>query len=245
MSEIYSTASSGKIKQADSNNIMAPDLNMQTDNASEHTHGYFVPVVMMIVLGIIVVATFYSTEFNSLIAGVASPDRDNDRTKAEQRLIARMATEGESEDAAESSAITETAVANSASSEDVTKISGTAAPDSTLTTPDTSLFEPASADASSAEFRTAAAQDKPVSYTGKQLRGASPYAPPMPYDMPENYRQYYNEIMELRRRTHAQAMQARRAHMKKMHEYRTVVRKRIKQDRLDRYLRVHEIAQES
>lgn len=229
MSEINSTPSSDNIKQADNtNNNTAPDMNKQTDIANEITHGYFIPVVMMIVLGVVIVATFYSKEFNSLLASAASPDPDDSHTKVKQQLLARTVTSDNSEETAKSSVIIEAAASGS-----------------TLTTTDTPSSEPVPANTSSAEFRIAAAQDDPVSYTDTQNRVASPHAVPMPYDMPEHYQQFRNELMEHRRRAHEQAVQARREHMKKMHEYRTAVRERIKQDRLDRFVRVQEIGQES
>ncbi len=76
MSASASTQSSDNHQNANSNTInTTPDPNKQSENPDENTHGYFIPLVMGIVLGVIIVATFYSEEFNNLVTGVASTDQ--------------------------------------------------------------------------------------------------------------------------------------------------------------------------
>lgn len=90
-----------------------------------------------------------------------------------------------------------------------------------------------------------ASLEKQAPFSTRQNNYAYPYAPPMPYDRPEQFQQDYNEMMAERRRAYEQTMQARREHMIKMHQYRAAVQKRIAQDRQDIYKRMKEIEWEN
>ena len=52
--------------------------NTQSINPNTNTHGYFVPVVMLIVLAVIIISTFYSKEFNGLIATVMTSGQNSE-----------------------------------------------------------------------------------------------------------------------------------------------------------------------
>lgn len=231
MSETESSQSSVNIRQNDSNSTdTATDLNRWSHETNEYTHRYFVPVVIMIVLGVIIVSTFYSKEFNNLIAGSASPEPDAGHAKAEQNKSARTAASEASEVTRETSQIS---------------VAENAVMQATTIPAATSSIEPAAASAPSTESRTAEAGNDPASYTPAQNRSALPDGPKSPYDSPERLSAGYYQMLERRHRSREQAMQARRAHKIRMHEYRTVVRERIKQDRLDRYKHSYQSDQDS
>jgi len=223
----------------------APSLTKESDSPDINTHGYFIPLVVMIVLGVSIVAAFYSKEFNTLIAGVAPSDREHGHVNVKQKLLATTGTSDESEDRTKSGVITGAAIVANASDEKTANITEAAVDDSTLTTTDTTSSETVATNASSAEFRIVAAQDKPASHTDKQNRGTYPHEPPMGYWMPREHQQAYNNMMEQRRRSYEEAMQARREHMIKMHEYRTAVLMRIEQDRQHMYKRMQDIEHEN
>ena len=213
-----------------------PDPNKQSENPDENTHGYFVPLVMGIVLGVIIVATFYSEEFNNLVPGVASTDQaDELNSEANGKPQANSASIDASFDTTDSSVIAVTAVAAKASSEVTARATEPAGAGST-TTPGTSSAETVAGNYVNPQLYIVASSEYQAPFTARQDRYA-PYAPPIPYGMPERRQQGYNNTHEERRRAYKEATQARREHMIKMHEYRAVVQKRIEQDRQDMYKR--------
>lgn len=246
MSEINSSESSGYIKQADSNNInTAPDLNKQSDNANVNTHGYFIPVVMMIVLGIIIVATFYSQEFNNLIAGSVSPGQaDALISGTVDKSIVITATSDEPADTGKPIAITDTTTETIQPDQVAATAIETTVTDSSLNPAETSSTAVTAEQALSTDNSRRTSLQYPP-YTGRHNRKAYHNAPSMAYGMPEHYQNTDNERMEQRRRAHRKAMQARREQMIKVYEYRTAVRERIKQNRLGRYQRMQEIEQDN
>lgn len=246
MSEINSSESSGNIKRADSNNInTTPDLNRQSDNANENTHGYFIPVVMMIVLGVIIVATFYSQEFNNLIAGSVSPDQaDALISDTGGRSTAITGTLDVSADTAELVAITDTTSENNQADEMATSTIETAASASIPAAAETSTRATVADQTLSTDNSHRTSLHYPP-YTGRHNRKAYDYAPPMAYAVPEHYQNTYINMLKHRHRSHQQARQVRREQMIKVYEYRTAVRERIKQNRLGRYQRMQEIEQDN
>ena len=77
----------------------APGTHKTSDNSKETTHSYFIPVVMLIVLCVIIVSTFYSEEFNNLIAGAAPPDQaDELASEVTQHSVANTGTLDKPED---------------------------------------------------------------------------------------------------------------------------------------------------
>jgi len=236
MSVSASTQSSDDHQDANSNTInTTPDPNMQSDNPDENTHGYFIPLVMGIVLGIIIVATFYSEEFNKLVTGVASTDQAYELSSEENaRLLASTASIDVSADTADSAVIAEVAVAAKAPNEVTTRADEPDGTGSSSTTPGTSSAETVAGNDVNPRLYIAAAQEYRAPFTARQNYNA-PYAPPMPYGMPEQRQPDYNNTNQERRRAYEEATQARREHMIKMREYRAAVEKRIEQDRQDMY----------
>ena len=245
MSASASTQSSDNHLNTDSNLInTTPDPNKQSENPDENTHGYFIPLVTGIVLGVIIVATFYSEEFNNLVTGVASTDQANELSSdANGKLLASSASIDTSADTDDSSVITEAAVVANASNEVTTRVTEPVVSGSTSTTPGTSSAETVAGNYVNPQPYKVASQEYQAPFMARQDNSA-PYAPPMPYGMPERRQQDYNDTMEELRRAYDEATQARREHMIKMHEYRAAVQKRIKQDRQDMYKRRHETRQQ-
>ena len=244
MSASASTQSSDNHLNADSTiNNTAPDPNKQSENPAENTHGYFIPLIMGIVLGIIIVATFYSKEFDNLVTGVASTDQAGElNSEANGKLQASPASIDASADTADSGEIAGAAVIAKASNEFTTRAEPAGA-GSTSATPATSSAITVAGNNVNPQPYIVASQEYQVPVTSRQDNSA-PYAPPMPYGIPERRQQGYNDTMEERHRAYEEAAQARREHMIKMHEYRAAVQKRIEQDRQDMYKRRHETEQQ-
>jgi hypothetical protein len=199
----------------------------------------------VIVLGIIIVATFYSQEFNNLIAGVVSTDQVNEpRSEANGKLLASSATLDESEYTARSRIKTEAAVVANTVSEEATKVVEPARSGSNSSTLETTPAETV-ADNVYPPPNTVTSMEYQAPYTGRQYNYASPYTAPMPYGMPEQYRQDYNEMMAARGRVYERTKQARREHAIKMHQYRAVAQKRIEQNRLDIHNRLQALEREN
>ena len=236
MSVSASTQSSDNHQDANSNTInTTPDTNMQSDNPDENTHGYFIPLVLGIVFGVIIVATFYSEEFNNLFTGVASTDQaDELNPDANGKLQASSASIDAFADTADSGVTAEVAVAAKASSEVTARTTEPAGAGSTSTKPATSSAETGAGNYVNPQLYIAASQEYQAPFTTRQDNYPS-YAPPMPYGIPEQLQQDYNNSMEERRRAYEEAAQARREHMIKIHDYRAAVQKRIEQDRQDMY----------
>ena len=245
MSESASTPSSDNHQNADSNSInTTPDPNKQSENPDENTHGYFIPLVMVIVLGVIIVATFYSKEFNNLVSDVASTDQaDELNSDTNGKPLASLASLDASTDTADSSVATEAAVVANASNEVTTRVIEPVVSGSASTTQATSSAVAVAGNNVNLQPYKVASQEYQAPFTARQDNHA-PYTPPMPYGIPERLQQDHSGAMEERRRAYENATQARREHMVKMHEYRAAVHKRIKQDRQDMYKRRHETEQQ-
>ena len=223
----------------------APKTHKKTNNSNETTHSYFIPAVMLIVLCVIIVSTFYSKEFNNLIAGATPPDQaDELASEVTQHSLAGTQAIDKPEDMAKSNTNTETAPVTEVSHEAATTVVETAVPDSTLTIAVIASSETAAEQALTPELNSLASMEDEASYSDRKNRDPYPYAPSMSYGMPQQQQKTNNELMEQRRRLYEEAMQERRDHRMKMREYRAEVLKRIEQDRLDMYKRMQEIEQE-
>lgn len=250
MSESDSTQSSDNNANTGNNTInsaqTAPRLNQESDNPGQNTHAYFIPLVMAIVISVIIVATFYSNEFNNLFAGVVTPDHGDELTSpGQEKLLTTAGAIDEFADTAETKANTASAAANKAADEVATTVVETAASDSSLIPAETPSSETITVTALSPGTATLASLDKQLPTSDSQYPNAYPYAPPMAHGLPEDYQNAYNEMMQQRRRSYDGAVQARREHLIKMHEYRAAVQKRIHQDRQDMYKRKQLIEQEN
>jgi hypothetical protein len=228
---------------SDNTGNQAPKPDKKIDNAGETTQQYFIPVVVLIVLSIIVVSTFYSKEFNHLIAGAAHHDQaggfasevaENSRTSS--KVLVEPEAKVQSNPNAEAASVTE--VPQEAATAEIE----TTVHDSGLTTADTSPSDTAAIQTSTPESNSLVSINGELSYPATNSHDPLPYAPPTNYGMPRQ-RQAYNEKMEQWRRSPEEAMRARREHMMKIHEYRAAVLKRIEQDRLDMYKRMRDIEQ--
>jgi len=222
----------------------APKPHSATKNSNESTHSYFIPVVLLIVLCVIIVSTFYSEEFNNLIAGATSHDQADEPVSyvTEQTLASSKAID-KPEDNAKSNINTVTASVTEVPQEAANAVIETTVPDSTFTTAATASSDTAVKQALNPESENLVSMEDEVSYPDRKIHDPYPYAPPTSYGLPRQQQTAYNEMMEQRRRSHEEAMQARREHMIRMHEYRAAVLKRIEQDRLDMYKRMQEIEQ--
>ena len=220
----------------------APGTYKTSDDSSETTHGYFIPVVMLIVLCVIIVSTFYSKEFNDLIAGATPPvQTDELASEATQHPPAGTQTIDHAEDNAKSNTNTVAAAVTEASHQVVTGTVESAVADSTLTTSDTPTSETTDEPVMTDELKRLVTMQDEASYSDRNNRAHYPYAPPVSYAIPQQ-RRSYNEMMEQRRGLYEEAMQERREHRIKMREYRAEVNKRIEQDRLDLHKRMLDLS---
>jgi hypothetical protein len=235
----------GSNPSSDDNGNTVPKPHKKTDSTNETTYGYFIPVVMLIVLCVIIVSTFYSKEFNNLIAGAAPPDQaDEPATEVTQHSLAGTQALDSAEDKPGTNTNTENASVTEASHEAATAVVGTAVADSTLTTADTSSSEATAEQVLTEELNSLVSMKDEASYSDRKNRDPYPYAPPMGYGMSQQHQRSYDEMMEQRRRIYEEAMQERREYRMKMREYRAEVDRRIEQDRLDMHKQMQEIAQE-
>jgi hypothetical protein len=223
----------------------APVTQKTSDNSNETAHAYFIPLVMLTVFCVIIVSTFYSKEFNHLIAGATAPDQaDEPAPEATQQSLAKMQSIDEAEYRAKSKTNTEPAPVAEASREATTAVVETAVADSTSTTANTSSSDTTAEQIRTDELKSLVSMKDEASYSDRKYRTPTYYAPPMSYRMPQQHQRTYNEMMEQRRSLYEEAMQERRERRIKMREYRAEVHKRIEQDRLDMQQRKQEIQQE-
>lgn len=239
MSGSDSRRSSEISDHADSTTInTAPRLNKHTAKLDQDKHAYFVPLVVMIVLGVIVVATFYSKEFNSLIAGSDSPDHADglmsDKTDTSNATTVSVA---ESADTAGFNAVTNSTADRSPRVEENSTVIETAVSDSSLAPADTStalakqtLF---------ADNSIMTSQPNPQN-TDSHHRKADYFTPPMAYGMPGQYQNINHDIWQQRHRVYEATTRARRQHMMKMTRDRATALRRMQQDRLHQYKRMRE-----
>jgi hypothetical protein len=231
MSESDSISSTRNNVSSDKNPAEpAPYLKKKPDNSDENTYSYFIPAVMLIVLGVIVVATFYSKEFNGLVASVI-PAFQQEQFSADAKDRNVSIRESETTGTTGITASAENAVTAADSAEFATASNATGS----VQVPETT--SPAS------QRNLVSMQNRPA-YPA-HMNYASPYTrPPAPHAMQGEWNAY-NEMMEQRRRAYDEAMQARQQHLKRMHEYQAAVMNRITQDREEMYRHMQQLAQES
>ena len=195
-------------------------------------------------LCVIIVSTFYSKEFNDLIAGATPPyQTDEPASEATQHSPAGTQAIDQAEDNAKSNTNTLAAAVTEASHQLATGAVETDVADSTLKTAGIPASETTDEPVLTDELNSLVSMQDEASYSDRNNRAHYPYAPPISYAMPQQHRSY-NEMMEQRRSLYEEAMQERREHRIKMREYRAEVNKRIEQDRLDLHKRMLEIEQE-
>lgn len=223
------------------------DSTNSADNKSRiNPHDFFVPVIVIVVLSILIVATFHANEPGSQLASVADTEQ------------------------AEAAGDTKTVASNHAKSPEVTDASlktmdKTASSDQSIPrdqavaaqavdhadTADTDVI-------SRAQTSTTAGLDGADANTAKQA--ASTGKLPTDENTPDldesassgsgihaastDRRQVTNPMQDQRGRLYREAMQAQKAHRMKMLEYRAEVMKRIEQDRRDFYRHSQNSAQQ-
>jgi len=243
MSESDSTPATNSNSSADNKPVNpAPYMKKKPDDVNESTHGYFIPVVMLLVLGVIIVATFYSKEFNTLVASMMPADEGAQlTTNVKEKFYAKSNTVPAS---VNTGTTTGTDKTSETSGHPVNITDSALSATTSAGSAGTSAVEQAAEkDTSAAPESLATAQNQPA-YPAYM----NPYAPPLPYApppvtyaMPGEWNAY-NELMEQRRMAYEEAQ---REHQKRMHEYRAAVMKRIEQDRQEMYRHMQELAQQS
>lgn len=176
-------------------------------------HSYFVPVMLMIVLGIIVISTFFDKEFSSPVATQIPQGQHNSATSNHTQTLDPG---GDTGDQAEISA--------PASTHD--GISATAS---------ASVVDNASPKTTSTITR--------ATYATRQTNFAFPYMPQIPHATATDRIHSHYKMMQARRKAYEQATQAKIEHRHKMREYRLIVMKRIQLDRKDLHRRRHSASQ--
>jgi hypothetical protein len=243
MTESDSTPSTSRNSSADNNPLdTAPYMKNKPDNSDESTHGYFIPVVMALVFGVIIISTFYSREFNNLLAGIVSSDPGEQLTSnVKEKFYAKSNAIQQSANVA----ATTTSAETGGPAESNTNVSASASSTitSTISPGDTRSEPSAEKDEAISHNSLASIQSQPA-YPARSHNHAAPlpYAPPPAnYALPGEWNAY-NELMLQRRRAYEQAQ---REHLKRLDEYRAAVMNRIEQDRVDMLRHMQELAQES
>jgi hypothetical protein len=217
-------------------------MKKKPDDSNENTHGYFIPVVIALVLGVIIIATFYSKEFNNLVASLMPADEGAQlTTSVKEKFYAKSNAVSGSENSGTTTGSDETSetsghpvnVADSA-------LSATTSAESAGTP---AAAQAAERDSPAAPESLATAQNQPAypAYMNRYAPSVPHAPPPAAYAMPGE-RNAYNELMEQRRQAYAEAQ---REHQKRMHEYRAAVMNRIEQDRQEMFRHMQELAQQS
>ena len=220
----------------------APYMKKKAYNNSESTHDYFIPVVIVLVLSVIIIATFYSKEFNDLMAGIVSSEQGAQLASNEQKQFnAKSNVIRETENAGATSVTAE----NKAPAENTANVSGSTRSTTNSTMPSvTASSELAAEKEAPTAHNSLAALQNQAGYPAIVNNYAVPMPhapPPATYALPGEW-SAYNELMMQRRR---QYEEAQREHLKRINEYQAAVMKRIEQDRADLFRHMQELAQES
>jgi hypothetical protein len=205
-------------------------------------HDFFVPVIVMVVLCILVVATFHSKEPGSPFAGVADTGQTD---KPAVDTTAVTAIDLKAPEVADASVET---MKTTAISDQLIPHDQTAAAESADDAADADMMSPAqtskiagidevnSNPASSTASTNKLAADENTSYLGDtDGSGSGSHADKDQADTP---------MQDQRRRLYQDARQAQKAHRLKMLQYRAEVMKRIEQDRRDLYRHRHSTQQQ-
>jgi hypothetical protein len=220
----------------------APYMKKKPDNHSENTYDYFIPVVIVLVLSVIIIATFYSKEFNNLMAVIVSSDEGEQlSSNGQDQFNDKSKVIQVTEDAAARSttAATGKPAENTASVSD----SNHSNPNSIRPSGTAGSGLAAGKEAPKLYNSLASVQNQPT-WPPHMNNYAAPFPhapPPTSYAMPGEWNAY-NELMMQRRRHYEEAQ---REYLKRIHEYQAAVMKRIKQDREDMLRYMQELAQES
>ena len=197
------------------------------NNNDSNTHEYFVPIVMLIVLSIVIVATFYDKELDNLFAS----NQAGDDTMA---ILKQPAVKPKTLDASDIAA-GPTATAEKSNDDTAAPVVVAHASDPADTIPPPSSLTAYNNDAGSDKTRIVHSTNEQAAYTDINDPFLPADTPTTRHASSAGHRQAYNQMMDERRRLYEDAIQSRRAHMVKMREYRTEVMKRIEQDRKDLY----------
>ena len=209
-------------------------------------HDFFVPVIVMVVLCILIVATFHDREAGSQLAGVA----DTEQVAPAADTKALTAIHSKAPEVADTSS--KTMHTTSISDQSIPRDQAVAAQAADgANTADADVMSLAQNLRSAGIGGTVTNPAKHTTSTGKPTAdqnapdrddpassGSAKQAPAA------DRRQISNPMQDQERRLYQEAMLAQRAHMMKMLEYRAEVMKRIEQDRRDLYRYRHNSAQQ-
>jgi hypothetical protein len=211
-----------------------------------NTHDYFVPAIVMVVLCILIVATFHGKEAGNHADGVADTTQ-TDKPAANKTAVTAIHLKALDVADASNKAINKTATSGQLIRGDA----ALAAPsvNDADTTADADVMSPAQTAIRAGNDRAVAdpaihtaSTDKPAADQNAPDRedpassGSAKQAPAA------DRRQVTHPMQDQGRRLHQEAMLAQRAHMMKVLEYRAEVMKRIEQDRRDLYRYRHNSA---
>jgi len=210
-----------------------------------NAHDYFVPAIVMVVLCILIVATFHDKEAGSHADSVADT-RQADKPAADKTTV--NAIQLKAPDVADVSNKTINKTATSArliagdvalapqSVDDAADADGSSPAQTSIGAGiNGAVAKPGKHSASTGKPAT----DENVSYTGDPESIGSGIHVPL-----ADKHQVNIPMQDQGRRLYQEAMQAQKAHMMKMLEYRAEVMKRIEQDRRDLYRYRHNSAQQ-
>jgi hypothetical protein len=199
-------------------NIPSENTAIVDTSTSSDRYGYFVPLIMLIVLTVIVFATFFDKKTSEQIGGLALPEQDNE-SAAPAKVSAGTASTAAAGFAPNKSAASDLAALNA----------------------DTANLE-AAADKHHNEIAgNAVTTDKRKPRHDEPERHAYAYTPPSVLRNTVKRPGEYQRILQARREAYQTSTQMPGLHRQKMREYRTVVLKRIRQDRRDRHQRIKDI----
>ena len=205
--------------------IPSSDKAQCSQNPTADTHGYFVPAILVSVIGIIVFATLFEPGISQPVADVTPYD-----VSGKNALNANNNN-------SPSSAI---ALATQA---DVSGTRSTASDHAAVTSKDRAP-EPAAEQATAqiTGIETVAANKVADYRRSNHLAGVD--APLIPSGLTANRLQMHHEIIQARRRAYQNTVQMHQQHLRKLRAYRAEVLRRIEHDRRDRYRRMQGISVE-
>jgi hypothetical protein len=214
---------------------------------SINPHDYFVPLIVIVVLCILIVATFHGYEPDRQLADVADTDQVR-KPAADATAVAAIDLKVSETADASVKTMNTTATANQIIPDDQTEATETADDEDTA---DADLMSPAHNLTTAGIGASVANPANNTTSTDKLAadEDASPSAEPVDgksrghaasVDKPQDTIPRWNQ----RRRLHQEASQAQKVHMMKMLEYRAEVMKRIEQDRRDLYRHRHNTEQQ-
>ncbi len=197
-------------------------------------HKYFIPGIIILVVSIIVVETYYKRKPTNRIAELTPTEQAELQTLSGNTVSAAVNSDATDE-------------------VDIAQVSGTTDMTETIATDNNvTQQKPAESSTETAATNTKiiAADNKPVKSEQQEVFASRepvtdsapraypaypplPFEPPMPYGLSPQQQQHYLDMMERRRNAEARAMESLRRHREQMHQYRMAVLKRVEQDYRD------------